>query len=560
MSKKKKDIRPTAGDKPDTVAKKEESTLKSIFKFVAPYWKKGIIPVLFLLVSTVISFVYPLFSKWAVDGVVIRKNYDSLLPLAASFLALILFQRLFAYLNEITFFKFQKDSILDIQVNLLKKVFFYPMDFFDKNHSGYLMGRVRGDVAGLSYIFSSGLIMAVMDFVKFFGVFVILLAMNVKLTLISITILPFLVFKILNSQPRIKEVNEKILEENARLEKELSDTFQGIEVLKSFSKEEEGINRTEDGLAGYQKIEVKRNVVLARYNNIVNLIVHVGQVLLLYFGISEVIANNLSLGGYMAFSGYLVFVYAPIRNLGSLTIFFDFAKRSYNRIKELLDILPEDSGNVTIDKIEKIEGKNLSFSYEDGNGIIENLDFTIKKGEKILIEGESGSGKSTLIKLLLGLYRPQRGEIEYNGTALKELDLKNLRERVGYISQNVFLFNKTIKDNIVLGNKAIADDELIKLLKECNLNTRVMGFEKGIYQEISEKGYNFSGGERQRIALARALVKDPGIIILDEGTSNLDRETEEDLLKKIEEKFSGKIIIRVTHRQVDEGDWRRIVL
>lgn len=558
MEQEKKELLPAA--KTEALPSKKENTLKAIFKFTAPYWKKGFIPVFFLLISTIISFAYPLFSKWAIDDVVIKKNYEKLLPLAIIFLALILLQRLFSYLNEITFFKFQKESILDIQINLLKKVFYYPMDFFDKNHSGYLMGRIRGDVAGLSYIFSSGLVMAIMDFVKFFGVFIILLTLSVKLTLISICILPFLMYKILRSKPRIKEVNEKILEENARLEKELSDTLQGIEVLKSFSKEEEGIKRTETGLSEYQQIEVRRNVVLSRYSNVVNLIVHLGEVVFLYFGIKEVIAGHLSLGGYMAFSGYLMFVYAPIRNLGSLNIFFDFAKRSYKRIKELLDILPEDSGHIKIDKIDKIEAKNVSFSYNGEDGVINDLDFAISKGEKVLIVGESGSGKSTLIKLLLGLYRPTRGEIEYNSTALKEIDLKNLREQVGYISQNVFLFNKTIKENIVLGHPGIPDNELSKLLKECSLDKRINGFEKGLNQEISEKGYNFSGGERQRIALARALVKNPGIIILDEGTSNLDRETEEDILKKIEEKFGDKIIIRVTHRQVEDTGWKRIAV
>ncbi len=133
--------------------------MKKVCGFLIPYWKKGIIPVLFLLISTFISFVFPLFPKWAIDDVVIKKNYDKLLFLAIAFLVLILFQRLFSYLNEITFFKFQKRSILSIQRNLLKKVFYYPMEFFDKNHSGYLMGRIRGDVAGLSYIFSSGLVM-----------------------------------------------------------------------------------------------------------------------------------------------------------------------------------------------------------------------------------------------------------------------------------------------------------------------------------------------------------------------------------------------------------------
>ncbi len=331
MLPKKKDIESRPAEKQEVRASisKKIANIKSMFTFIGPYWKKGLLPVFFLLISTVITFIYPLFSKWAIDIVVVEKNFDKLLFLAATFLVLILVQRLFTYLNNVTFFKFQKASILDIQLNLIQRVFYYPQDFFDKNHSGYLMGRIRGDVAGLSYIFSESLVMVVMDFVRFFGVFVILLTMNVKLTLIAIAVLPFLILKILSSKAGISEINEKILEENARLTRELSDTFQGIAVLKSFSKEQEGIKRAGEGLTEYQQVEVKRNVVLARYSNVVELIVNIGQVLLLYFGIREVILGHLSLGGYMAFSAYLLTLYSPIKNLSSLNIFFDYAKRSY---------------------------------------------------------------------------------------------------------------------------------------------------------------------------------------------------------------------------------------
>ena len=526
-------------------------------KFFIPYWKKGLIPVLFLIISTAISFVYPLFSKWAIDGVVLEKRYDQLLKLTLLFLALIVAQRVFSYLNEVSFFKFQKKSILGIQMDLLKKVFYYPMDFFDKNHSGYLMGRIRGDVAGLSYIFSAGLVMFFMDAFKFLGRFFILLSMNAKLTLISIVILPFLILKMITSQKAIKEINKEILEENAKLERELSDTFQGVEVLKSFSKEKEGIARATNALSDYQNIEVKRNVVMARYRNALDFIVNIGQILLLYFGIKEVIAENLTIGGYMAFSAYLMYVYAPIRNLSNVNILFDYAKRSYDRIKELLDILPEDNGTTELEGIKDIKISDVEFAYKENEEIIKNLNFAINAGDKILIEGKSGSGKSTLIKLLLGLYRTQNGTIEYNGINIRELNLQKLRERIGYISQNIFLFNKNLRENLVFNNTSITDREIMELVKKCQLEEKVAGLKKQLDEEISEKGANFSGGERQRIALVRALIKNPELIIIDEGTSNLDIQLEEEILRIIEEQFAGKIIIRVTHRNVEDSGWKR---
>jgi len=202
-------------------------------KMIIHYWRKGIIPVIFLLISSGLSLLYPMFPKWAVDEVLGAKDMRKIVFIISAFFAVIILSQIFSYLNRITFFKFQKESILDIQKNLLEKVFNYPMEYFDKNHSGYLIGRIRGDVGGLSYIFSEALIMLIMDFLKFAITIIILMNMNMKLTLICLSITPFLIGKMFLSREGIEKVNKKILEENARAEKELSDTFQGIEVLKS---------------------------------------------------------------------------------------------------------------------------------------------------------------------------------------------------------------------------------------------------------------------------------------------------------------------------------------
>ena len=400
--------------------------MKLFIKFLLPYWKKGIIPVIFLLISSGLSLIYPMFPKWAIDEVLGGKDTGKITLITVFFGIVIILSQLFSYINRITFFKFQKESILDIQKKLLEKVFNYPMEYFDKNHSGYLIGRIRGDVTGLSYIFSEALIMLMMDFMKFAATIIILMNMNVKLTLISLSITPFLIIKMFVSRDGIESVNKKILEENARAEKELSDIFQGIEVIKSHSKEEEGIERAYKALDGYQKIEVKRNIVVSKYTLFIDFFVNTGKLLLLYFGMREIIKGNISVGGYVAFAGYLIYLYSPLQNISYSSIYLDYAKRSYKRIKELFDILPEDSGEKKIDEIDSVEIRNLKFSYDGEKEIIKGLNFKIKKGEKVVIKGESGSGKSTLVKLLLGLYKPKGGSIYYNGINLKELDLKRL--------------------------------------------------------------------------------------------------------------------------------------
>ena len=533
--------------------------MKQIFKFIAPYWKKGLFPILYLAISTAISLVYPLFPKWAIDEAIKKHNMNMLIILSLSFLFLILIQRFFLYLNEITFYKFQTNTVFNIQKRLINTLFSYPLEFFDKSHSGYLIGRIRGDVVGMNYIFSETLIENLMDFIKSIGILAILLTISSKLAIISLTVIPLLVYKVNISKTRVKEMNERVIEENARVERELSDTLQGIEVFKSFSKETEGIKRAVDGLERHHNIEVKRNNVFSQYRNEFRLIFHIWEALLFFLGIAEVIQGRLTIGGYVAFSAYLLFLYTPLKNMADFSSMIDYAKRSFKRIEELLNILPEEGGTVALEHVERIEVKNVRFFYQDGKKVLEDVSFKINKGDKVLLKGESGRGKSTMIKLLLGLYRPDEGEILFNDINISNFCLKKLREKIGYISQNIFLFNSTIKENILLGNESVTDDELMEILGECKLDTKITNLEKGIYEKVSEKGLNFSGGQKQKIALARALVKKPDVIIIDEGTSNIDLESEKEILEILEDKFKEKIIIRVTHRVVDLGEWKEIV-
>ena len=537
--------------------------MKEILKFISPYWKKGLLPVLFLLLSTGISLFYPLFPKWAVDFVFLMRHYEKLVFLALLFLILIFLQRLLSYLNETTFFNFQRSTILNIQKDLLARVCQLPLDFFDRKHSGYLVGRIRNDVSGLSYVFSEGIVMVLMDAIRFFAGIFILFTLNIKLTLISLSVVPFLIYKIIRSKEGIRKLNEEILEEHARVEKELSDVFQGVEVLKSFSKEEIGRIKAEKALSKFNQVEIKRNLKISFYRNFIDFTVRIGEVLILYFGIKELILGNLSIGSYIAFNGYLIYLYSPIRNLSYINLYFDYAQRSYKRIRELMDILPENTGEKELENIESIEVKNLSFSYDGERDVLKNINFKIKKGERVLISRESGSGKSTLIKLLLGLYRAKEGDIFYNGVSLNELSKKRLREKIGYISQNIFLFNSTLRENILLG-KDCSDDEIEGILKECKLEEKirrkVVNLKGSLLDiDLSEKGLNFSGGERQLIALARALVKNPDVIILDEAVANLDIETEREIERMIESKFSNSIIIKISHRGEGKG-WRVIQL
>lgn len=540
-------------------------SLGELFKFILPYWTGGLAGIAYLFLATSASLVYPLIPKFAIDNMFTEGTHSSLTLLASAFLLLVVLQRLFTYLNEVSFYRFQKTAILRVQEELLGRLFRYPLEFFEKTHSGYLLGRIRGDVAGLSYLLSGALITGLIDALRVCVSIVILTALSPKLTVFAVAIIPGLAFTIARSSATMGPLNRRVLELSSVLEKELSDVFQGIEVLKCFSKEAEGEARARIALKSHQEAEIACEAASSKSSNMVELIVRLGDVLILYFGIREVIAGQLTLGSYVAFTGYVQILYSPMRSLSVLWFWMDYARKSYERIKELTSILPEETGQIDPGRIHSIELRDVAFSYPGHAPLLNGLSFRIERTDRVLIGGESGAGKSTVLKLLMGLYKPDSGTILYNGTDLSTVEKSTLRERVGYISQSVFLFTGTLRDNLLLGRRDVSDAGLMTILHECRLLGRGMWAEASgtrciLDHQVMEKGSNLSGGERQRLALARALVKDPDILILDEATSNLDAGIEAEVETTIMSKFADRIIIKVSHRRRDADGWRIIRL
>jgi len=545
--------------------KKNRIRLIDIVRFISPFWKKGIWSIVLLLTSTLISLTFPLFPKYAIDNILQKRNYQDLLWLALIYLLAVILQHLFAFAYETRFFSFQRNTIIRIQKSLLSRIFYYPSDFFDKFHSGYLIGRIKSDAAGLSYAFSEGLVTFIMDFIRLIAGAIILFSLNSTLTLISLSIFPLLILEVIFSQDRISKANERILEESAELDKELSDTLQGIEVIKSYAKEEVGKDRTERAFDAFWQSDINRNKIMSRYRNMISIIIQIGEVSLVYFGIKEIIRGRFTIGSYIAFMGYLIYLYGPVRNFASTNIYINYARNSFRRLRELMDILPEERGNIVLENISSIRFNDVSFAYEKSTEIIRGLNLSIGAGEKILIAGESGCGKSTIAKLILGLYIPKKGNILINGIDLKDVNKKDFRERIGYISQNVFVFTQSLRENLTFSNKNVSDEILLEILRKCKLDSCLMNklnssFISLLDIEIGEKGLNLSGGERQRLALARSLIKKPEIVILDEATANLDLNTGREIERMILEDYSENIVIKISHHPSDNQVWRLVRL
>ncbi len=493
--------------------------MNSLKELIFNYWVKGKKVVFTLFISMGFSILYPLYPKWGIEVLNSHWNgeykYRYIIILFLLFFLTLILKSLFNFINQIEFFKFQKKVNINIQEKILDAIFSYPLHFFDKKHSGNLTERLRTDVVALSFIFSERFLSLFINMLKIIIISIILIVFSIKFFLISIGIYIIIAAFIIFYKKHIDVINSRLLKSLEETGGQLSDIFQGIEVIKVFSIEKKEKYNVLNILKKIQDIEIERNKIFSIYFATSDFIINLIMVVTFYFGFIDVINKRILLSNFIAVWGYIGIFSISLRDIANSLVYFSHSKESYFRIQELLNSLPEDSGEKIIDRIKEIEVKNLGFSYDGEREIIKGLNFRIGRGDKVLVKGRSGSGKSTLIKLMLGLYKPKDGGIYYNGINLKELELKSLREKIGYISQNIFLFNRSVRDNIVLEEeRKISDDEIKRVLKECGLFEKIEALTGGLDYMISEKGYNFSGGERQRIALARALIKEPEVIIL----------------------------------------------
>jgi ABC-type multidrug transport system fused ATPase/permease subunit len=349
----------------------------------------------------------------------------------------------------------------------------------------------------------------------------------------------------------------------AKTKGKLQESIEGIQELKQLNNEEKTLEELKEQINKISAKTIKRGKFAAMGTESVSFLMNTSQVLITIIIGIFIVQGNLSIGDYMALTQYVLMLYAPVQLLATFSMTIQPGLAALERIG---DILSEDTekrtSGISVESIDHIEFRNVSFHYETRGTILNNVTFTMKKGENVSLEGVNGSGKSTIVKLLLGLYPDYSGVININGINLKDINIKSLRDKVGIVSQNVILFSGTLLDNIKMANPNISDEGLGQLLEI--FNDKMFQDMDPYAMMISEKGNNLSGGQRQKIAILRAMAKDPEILIFDEATSNLDNASKMLLKNAICNIFDEKTCIIISHEeeisglsdivlQVDEG-------
>ncbi|MEO0095168.1 MAG: ABC transporter ATP-binding protein [candidate division WOR-3 bacterium] len=498
----------------------------------------------------------------SLDLLKIRKNdLNGVFRMALIFLAIIF---LGVIVNFIHLYLMQYTGQLfmhSLRMKVFQKLQDLDLAFFDHNPVGRLVTRATNDVEAINEALTSVFATLLRDILLLIGIVVILLAINIRLALITFIVVPLVVVLTSYFRIRAREIYRLVRRKLARLNATLQENISGMRVIKVFANEKESQQKFDVINREYLSANLKEVTLMSFFRPLIEVISSLGIGLVLYYGGGRVITGNLSLGILVAFLTYVEMFFRPIRELTESYTILQSAMASSERIFQLLDEeikITSLPGAKELTEVKgEIEFQNVCFSYDEKEWVLKNVSFKIKPGEKVAFVGPTGAGKTSIISLLSRLYEIQKGRILIDGVDIRDIKLESLRSKIGVVMQDVFLFSGDIKSNIRL-NLPIEDDRVKEIAAYINADKFIDRFPHKYDEMVMERGVTLSTGERQLLSFARVLAFNPKILILDEATASIDAETEQYIQDGLKKLITGRTAIIIAHRLSTIKDVDRI--
>jgi ABC-type multidrug transport system fused ATPase/permease subunit len=440
----------------------------------------------------------------------------------------------------------------DLRNKLYDHIQHLPFGFHDKHHTGNLMSRAITDVENIRMFVNMGVVRTPYFIALFIVVAVILLRMDWKLGLVAVSFMPFVAIQSGFARLRMRRAWLIIQDMMAELNTVLQENLTGQRVVKAFASED-----FENQKYNNQSREVSTSVIRAERLRVSNTAFtlfsfQIALALILWFGGSRVINGDMSIGELAAFVFYMQILAMPVRMSGMVVNSYARAASAGQRLFEILDLKAEEEeapGSTTLSNVKgHVKFENVSFSYDEGVPVLKNINIEAEPGKIIALLGAPGSGKSSIINLLPRFYHADLGRITIDGIDVNDISLKSLRHNIGMVQQDVFLFTSTLEGNIIYGKEDATYDEVVSAASVAQLHDHIMSLDDGYDTAVGERGSTLSGGQRQRMSIARAVLLDPPILILDDSTSSVDANTEEEIRKAMEEVMEGRTTFIIAHR------------
>jgi len=476
---------------------------------------------------------------------------QSLLLFGVFVLILALLRGLFLFFMRQTIILMSRHIEYDLKNEIYLHYQKLSMAFYRRNNTGDLMNRVTEDVSRVRMYLGPGIMYTINTLVLFILVIISMFNVNTRLTVFSLLPLPLLAITIYYVHSMINHRSEKIQQQLSSLSSFVQETFSGIRVIKAYVREDDIRKKFNTESENYKSHSMSLVQIQALFYPMMLLLVGLSTIITVYIGGVEVMNGNISSGNIAEFIVYVNQLTFPVMSLGWVTSLIQRAAASQKRINEFLKTNPEinnDSGEKTELK-GNVSFKNVSFRYPDtGIQAIKSISFDVKNGEFLAIIGRTGSGKSTIANLLMRMYDADEGQILLDGKPIGELDLQHFRQQIGFVPQEVFLFSETIYNNIAFGMTLAEPGKVELAAKNASVFDNIMEFSKGFQTMIGERGITLSGGQKQRLSIARAIIKEPQILIFDDCLSAVDTRTEEEILSNLSNIMKNKTSILIAHR------------
>ncbi|MFY9177002.1 MAG: ABC transporter ATP-binding protein [Caldicoprobacterales bacterium] len=542
--------------------------IKKFFSYYRPYLGLFFSVLVCAFVSAGVTLVIPLCTRYITKNVLagnVANPLKEIYQVGALMIFLVIIQNACNF-----YYDYRGHAMGAMMENDMRRELFQhyqklSFSFYDEEKTGKLMSRITNDLLLLSELYHHGPEDYVVSLVKFFGAFVILININLKLALVVFAFLPIMALYSLYFNKKINVAIRKNYDRIGDINAQVEDSLSGIRVVKSFANEKLEIKKFD-----YQNnrfLESRKNIYRneAYIYNGVNVFIHLITVALVVFGGVSIVKVSLDLADLITFLMYISNLIEPVQKLNHMTVQFQEGISGFQRFMDILEIEPDIKDKPNAIELQKVRGdiefRDVGFKYNEDQGyVLKNIDLKVKAGEYVALVGSSGVGKTTLCSLIPRFYELSEGAILLDGIDIKDIKLDSLRRNIGVVQQDVYLFSGTVLDNIRYGKPDASKEEVIQAAKKANAHEFIMNLPKGYDTAIGQRGIKLSGGQKQRLSIARIFLKDPPILIFDEATSALDNQSERIVQSSLEELAKDRTTFVIAHRLSTIRNAKRIIV
>ncbi len=536
----------------DVATKVDYRHMRRLLGFLRPYRKHIVGAVALTLTATVLGPLRPKLTQMAIDNHVVLGDTSGLWVFVAVIMGVLVLQGLMQYFLGLTLTWIGQHVLLDIRTALYNHVQGLAVRYYDTTPIGRIVTRVTSDVESLNELFSQGIVSMIADVMTLVWILFFMLSTSVKLTGLTIIILPFLLIASFVFRSKVRRVYAKIRRQVARMTTFMNEFVTGISVVQLF-RQEERMSREFGAInAEHRKLQDRSVFYYATFYPVVELLSMTAICIVLYYAAGHIATGEITIGIIIMFFQYTEQFFRPVRDLSERYNTLQSSVIASERIFNLLDTnqrVEDRQGALDFQGLHRgIEFRNVHFSYDGTTPILRDVSFNVNKGETVAIVGATGAGKSSIINLLTRFYEFQSGDIIIDGTSIRDWKQESVRQRIALVMQDVFLFSRSVRDNISMSRPNIDSTQVVEAARAIGAYDFIMKLPEGFDTNVRERGAVLSVGQKQLLSFCRAFATNPDILILDEATSNIDTESEQLIEQSISKLLSGRTSIVIAHR------------